>query len=174
MSNTDFVSAFGQSAQILNLMSRLAHQLKTQGGEQSDIKLLENDRILERVAQVMIRAGQLRKPFHIWMENGPDSWIQIYLQEINCSNFSELNKSSFWQSGARLATTKELELLWKKYPDILKDEDELTIVGERIESIGPNLRHYVMSKSGIRVAYYRPTEAFDANYRFAVTFDPKY
>lgn len=172
MKEEDLTRALGLSTEALQTMIKLIHQVRKQGGQDVDVRLLSQEKILERVAKVLARAGRLTRSFDVWMRNGPDSHVKIFFIGLNVASISDLTDRSL-PDGCRLATKAELERLLEDYPNILQDEDKLIIVGAGTESIGTSPRHWVITKEkGVTLNYLIPDgDPIGDHFLFATTFD---
>jgi len=169
MKGENLVSAFGVAAETMTALAKLARQAKKQGGREDDVRLLENDRILQRVALVLARAGNLSRELKINATGGFEGWINVFLLQFNLASITDSDRAvKSWK--CRLLTKAELDALWQGYPNLLQFEDELVIVGENIESIGQNSKHWVMTKAGVETRYIPLDEAIGENFRFAAAF----
>lgn len=166
---TDRGSAFGQSAQALTTLAALTRQVIKQNGMEEDIDLLSEDRILERVAKTLARAGRLRRPFDVWMRNGPDSHIQVFFISLNARIIEMLDDPNCLPNGYRFANQKEMEYLLFDNRDILADEDDLIIVGQKNSRFVDN--RFVILKVGGATSMHFPNGNIPQNTLFAVTYE---
>lgn len=130
MAEKDFVSAFGLGEEALRAMGKLARQITNQGGQEEDVRLIGNERILQRVAKVLARAGQLTRKFSVNGGGGFEGWVEIFLVSFDIKTIDELGGALESWGMSRLANANELLDLCRRYPGFLQDENDLIIVGE--------------------------------------------
>lgn len=166
MSDRELVSAYGLGAEALKTMANLARQVQKQGGEEKDVRLLSSDEaMLERVAQVLARAGRLRRPFSV-CPAGFESRVEIFLNGFEGSPFSKIDFIvESWN--CRLATEDELRAWWLADPGFLRDEDDLIIIGERD---GRGNDFWTLTKSGLKTKYLPATSLIQTHHRLAMVF----
>lgn len=165
MSEENLGRAYGLGAEAMKVMANLARQVKAQCGQEEDVRLLANEQVLERVAKVLARAGQLTRKFSVNTTDGSNGWIEIFLVNFVINTINELGEALKSCGMACLATKAELDNLWQSYPGFLQDEDELIIVGSRDDEDG---RYWVMSKTGVVAQEITKDKIINNNYCFAL------
>jgi len=168
MKGKELVSAYGLGAEAMKIMANLARQVRKQGGKEEDVRLLENETILQKVAKVLASAGILGRPFDILCHNGHDSWITVFLHWYDINSIADLGEAVASWNGLRLLTKDELEYMWQKYPNLLEYEKDLFIVGEKVPG---DDEYWTLTKEGFGIAYITNDKDISKNYCFAVTFD---
>ncbi|MFA5124778.1 MAG: hypothetical protein WC473_03065 [Patescibacteria group bacterium] len=128
MSKSDLINACGLGSEILRIMTDLIHQVKNAGGDERDIRLLKDERILKRVATILARAGRLHKPFRVNSRSYPDGHVDVFFVGLKVKYLSDI--SSALPEHCRLATCQELRDLWLEYSKELSGESDLKIIGD--------------------------------------------
>lgn len=168
MKGSELVHAYGIGAEVMKVVANLARQIKIQGGQEDDIRILErSEKILARVAKVLARAENLTRTLLVNGGSGFDGWADINLVEFSFKSISQLD-SNLKSFVSRLATKAELEDLQKRNPGLLDDEPDLIIVGEKRETISEAESFWMLTKKGVAVGYIKTNEAVGDNYLFAL------
>ena len=165
MDGKDLVKPFGGVSEFLLAMTKLSHQVKAKGGDEEYITLFYNDAIIDRMAEVLARAGRLGHSFAVDRRgvrtNGIAELTFIGLTITNLTQLDDCMKNQPY----RLATKAELDDFFKTYRDALHDEDWM-IVGERRD----DKSHWVIYKSG-QAFYTEDSHGVYPNFRFAIVFE---
>lgn len=136
MSNKDLGSVCGSASGVLKCLCDLANQIKAQGGKKEDLDLLFNhERVFKRVAFVLAQTGRLKRPFKVSVFNRLSNETrteEIFLQHLYPIQFGLIGMA-LNQIDMRLADEDEMRNLIAQNQDILSGNEDLRIVGKRIE-----------------------------------------
>lgn len=159
MSNGGLIHACGCGSEILKIAANLLHQIRTQGGRDEYFCLLRDEKILRRVAEVVVRAGKLRST--VWISDANNDRIPINFHGLTTKLFSDLDTGL--PNGCRLATHQELYKFWSENPDLLKDEDDLVIIGGKEDG-----KYATVTKRGYEKKAIPDNATVENDFRFAI------
>jgi len=170
----DVARALGISAQMTMALAKLAHQIKAQGGQEEDVRLLERDDVVSEVAIVLARAGNLSRPYHIRaIGKSNDKTLEyvdrdLFLIGLMLESIADATQAVN-HYGCRLAHKHELHDFWQRNSSI---GSELLIIGEMIGESDDGLlrKHAVICGGEVREIMIPIDSAIENNVRFAVIF----
>lgn len=165
MKGQDLVSAYGIGAEAMKCMADLARQIKKQGGREEDIRLLNDEKVLRRVARVLAGAGNSTRHFDVLSED--QDWARLFLMGLSINGISQLEESVA-TFGCRLATKIEMGDFYQRYSKIFYYDDDLIIVGGKDQKTG---QHQIITSKGVADLVITDNLVFTDNYRFAVVFN---
>jgi len=167
----DLSRAYGVGAQAMLTMSKLTKQIKAKGGEEEDVRLLENnDHVLENVARLLARAGRLLRPFSVNMDKGLEDifFIGLKIETVAGICLEILPGGQDDWKVCRFATLDELRGLYDQYPGALQDEPDVMIIGEKIPFSSSSFA--VLTHEGADQMYFNFNHPLQKNWWFAVVF----
>lgn len=165
--------ALGVSSELIKMLTDLAGQVEKLSDDADDLRVLENNEpLLKRVAQVITRAARLKKSFLVHTNRAPhhiQMWFKRFPVILPGDNKEHDLLAAVKMENYRLATVQELVRFWTSYGDILADETDLNIFGEKCQSSADPSDFWVLNKFGVTHKVISPTD--DENRLFAVIID---
>lgn len=144
MSEKDcLVTLFGKAAEMLVRLAALVRQIMKQGGQAEDINMLNDDRVLKRVAKVLASAGNLKRPFSVSVEG---KTIDIHLIGLTTKLMIDVEQGLPGKNVWRLAKAEELFNLALEHLGFLDEEDGLLIISERVDDDGDSHCRWLLSE----------------------------